>query len=46
MAHAAAIIADFKVPRDYVFVGEFPLGRTGKVDKAALKGAWTGRRGS
>lgn len=30
-------LADFKVPRRYVFVDELPLGKTGKVDKTRLK---------
>ncbi|WP_413873865.1 class I adenylate-forming enzyme family protein [Albidovulum sp.] len=34
--HAAQTLSDFKVPHRYVFQAEFPLGKTGKVDKAAL----------
>jgi acyl-CoA synthetase (AMP-forming)/AMP-acid ligase II len=33
----AVELADFKVPRRYVFRAELPLGKTGKVDKLALK---------
>lgn len=36
-AFAAAKLADFKVPRTYVFRADLPLGKTGKVDKAELK---------
>jgi long-chain acyl-CoA synthetase len=35
--HAEAVLSDFKVPRHYVFEVELPQGKTGKVDKAALK---------
>ncbi|MBE2274949.1 MAG: AMP-binding protein [Rhodobacteraceae bacterium] len=34
--HAARTLSDFKVPRRYVFETVLPLGKTGKVDKAAL----------
>jgi len=37
VAHAEARLADFKVPRTVRFIDAFPLGKTGKVDKAALK---------
>jgi long-chain acyl-CoA synthetase len=33
-------LAEYKVPVDYRFVLEFPLGITGKVDKNALKALW------
>jgi long-chain acyl-CoA synthetase len=46
MTHAAGSLAEFKVPRHYVFVDEFPLGKTGKVDKAALKAHWSKLQGS
>jgi long-chain acyl-CoA synthetase len=35
--HCEKSLSDFKVPRHYVFTGELPLGRTGKVDRAELK---------
>jgi long-chain acyl-CoA synthetase len=35
--HAEKLLSDFKVPRQYVFDTELPLGKTGKVDKAELK---------
>ncbi|MGE0211297.1 MAG: class I adenylate-forming enzyme family protein [Parvibaculaceae bacterium] len=35
--HAGKTLSDFKVPRRYFFVRELPQGKTGKVDKAALK---------
>jgi long-chain acyl-CoA synthetase len=34
--HAARTLSDFKVPRRYLFEAALPLGKTGKVDKAAL----------
>lgn len=34
--HAARLLSDFKVPRRYLFEAALPLGKTGKVDKAAL----------
>ncbi|MCP8897461.1 AMP-binding protein [Shinella daejeonensis] len=37
VAHAESRLADFKVPRTVRFIDTFPLGKTGKVDKAALK---------
>jgi long-chain acyl-CoA synthetase len=37
ISHAQAVLSDFKVPRRYFFETELPLGKTGKVDKAALK---------
>lgn len=40
IAHAGAVLADFKVPRHYVFEERLPLGITGKVDKKALKARW------
>jgi long-chain acyl-CoA synthetase len=33
-------LAEYKVPADFRFVTEFPLGVTGKVDKKALKAQW------
>jgi len=35
--HCEKSLSDFKVPRHYLFAGELPLGRTGKVDRAELK---------
>lgn len=40
IAHAERVLADFKVPRQMAFVDELPLGKTGKIDKAALKARW------
>lgn len=40
MKHAEANLADFKVPRQYFFEESLPLGKTGKVDKRALKERW------
>ena len=40
ITHAEKELADFKVPRRIAFIGEMPLGKTGKVDKAALKARW------
>lgn len=37
IAHAERDLADFKVPRTYYFLESFPMGKTGKVDKAALR---------
>lgn len=37
IAHAEAVLSDFKVPRRYYFETELPHGKTGKIDKAALK---------
>lgn len=45
IAHAEKELADFKVPRRIAFIGEMPLGKTGKVDKAALKAQWRGEVG-
>ena len=39
-AFAAIELADFKVPRQIVFLPELPLGKTGKVDKGSLKRNW------
>jgi long-chain acyl-CoA synthetase len=39
--HAQAVLADFKVPRQYQFVDTLPMGITGKVDKKALKIQWS-----
>lgn len=36
IAFADTRLADFKVPRHIVFKSELPIGKTGKVDKAAL----------
>ncbi len=35
-AHAARVLSDFKVPRRYLFETSLPIGKTGKIDKAAL----------
>ena len=35
-AHAARVLSDFKVPRRYLFEASLPIGKTGKIDKAAL----------
>ncbi len=40
IAHAETALADFKVPRQITFIGEMPLGKTGKIDKAALRAKW------
>lgn len=37
IAHAGRALADFKVPRRYMFETVLPVGTTGKVDKAALR---------
>jgi long-chain acyl-CoA synthetase len=37
IAHASAPLADFKVPKRYIFISQMPLGKTGKIDKTALK---------
>ncbi|MFC4625213.1 class I adenylate-forming enzyme family protein [Daeguia caeni] len=37
IAHAGECLADFKVPRSIHFIESFPLGKTGKIDKNALK---------
>jgi long-chain acyl-CoA synthetase len=39
--HAESELADFKVPRQYVFLEALPIGNTGKMDKNALRAAWT-----
>jgi acyl-CoA synthetase (AMP-forming)/AMP-acid ligase II len=38
--HCRQELAEYKVPADFRFVTEFPLGITGKVDKNALKALW------
>lgn len=35
-----AKLAEFKVPREFLFLADFPLGITGKIDKKALKVKW------
>lgn len=35
-AHAAGSLSDFKVPKRYLFETDLPIGKTGKIDKAAL----------
>jgi long-chain acyl-CoA synthetase len=40
MKYAQSELADFKVPRQYVFRDALPVGKTGKVDKNALKASW------
>lgn len=40
VAHARLELADFKVPKHFAFAAELPLGKTGKVDKNALKARW------
>lgn len=37
VTHAAARLSDFKVPRRYHFETALPVGKTGKVDKGALR---------
>jgi long-chain acyl-CoA synthetase len=37
IAWAQLSLADFKVPRRFLFLDELPLGKTGKVDKALLR---------
>jgi len=39
-AFAKAHLADFKVPVSFLFRDELPLGKTGKIDKNALKKQW------
>ena len=39
--YAAASLAEFKVPRHFAFVNGLPIGKTGKVDKNALRKQWT-----
>jgi long-chain acyl-CoA synthetase len=34
---ASIPLADFKVPKRYIFISQMPLGKTGKIDKMALK---------
>lgn len=46
IAHAAARLADFKVPKVYHFVTEMPMGKTGKIDKAALKARLAAENGA
>ncbi len=41
--HAESVLADFKVPRQYAFEESLPLGKTGKVDKIALRAKWRQR---
>lgn len=45
-AYAASALADFKIPRHYEFVAALPTGKTGKIDKAALKERWVQQHGS
>lgn len=40
MKHAESELADFKVPRQYVFMETLPIGKTGKIDKNALRSSW------
>ncbi|MGM3216503.1 class I adenylate-forming enzyme family protein [Pseudomonas sp. PhalM4] len=40
IAHATAHLAKFKIPSAVIFCEELPLGKTGKVDKAALRKEW------
>lgn len=40
MQHAEGELSDFKVPRQYFFPDALPIGKTGKVDKNALKAMW------
>ncbi|EEF22371.1 AMP dependent CoA ligase, putative [Ricinus communis] len=39
-AFAKTHLADFKVPKYFLFRDELPLGSTGKIDKKALKKQW------
>lgn len=41
VAHCRQHLADFKVPRSIVFVGELPRTGTGKINKRALREAYT-----
>lgn len=43
-AHAAITLAPFKVPQAILVETDFPLGKTGKVDKAALRQRWQDRQ--
>ncbi len=46
MQHAEGELADFKIPREYVFVPSLPMGKTGKVDKKQLQASWAPARSS
>jgi long-chain acyl-CoA synthetase len=35
-----AELAEFKVPIEFLFLTDLPLGMTGKIDKRALKAKW------
>jgi acyl-CoA synthetase (AMP-forming)/AMP-acid ligase II len=37
MAHCRGRIASFKIPRRVIFVDEFPMTSSGKIQKAALR---------
>jgi len=43
-SHAAGSLAAFKVPQSILVEASLPLGRTGKVDKAALRQCWRARQ--
>lgn len=43
-AHAAGALAAFKVPQAILVETVFPLGKTGKVDKSALRKRWQDRQ--
>jgi long-chain acyl-CoA synthetase len=38
--HCIAALAEFKVPVEFIFLNEMPLGSTGKIDKKALSSLW------
>ena len=40
IAYASKVLADFKVPKHFGFEAALPLGKTGKVDRNALKALW------
>jgi long-chain acyl-CoA synthetase len=44
VGHCKANLASFKVPGTIIAIDDFPLGKTGKVDKAALLELWKARK--
>jgi long-chain acyl-CoA synthetase len=40
VAHATTHLAKFKIPSAVIFCLELPVGKTGKVDKNALRKEW------
>jgi long-chain acyl-CoA synthetase len=45
VAFAGLKLADFKVPKQYLFRADLPLGKTGRVDKVELKNNWPAKDG-